>query len=170
MGIEIERKFLVINNLWHDYNNDCNIDKKVKYKQGYLSSNKKRVVRIRTIKNSGFITVKSLTVGAVKYEYEYEIPFFDANEMLNKLCQRPLIEKYRYKIPFAGLIWEVDEFLGENNGLIIAEVELQSETQLFDIPVWAGKEVTYEAAYFNSNLVLKPFCTWSNLPIAHELL
>ena len=154
MGIEIEKKFLVINESWR------NISEKVKYKQGYLNLDKKRIVRVRTIKNLGFITIKGIATGAVKREYEYEIPISDANEMLTLLCKKPLIEKYRYKIPFAGLIWEVDEFLGENSGLVLAEVELSSEDQTFEMPNWAGEEVTYDQRYFNSNLIAKPFYMW----------
>jgi len=117
-------------------------------------------VRIRTAGEKGFITVKSSNTGSIRAEYEYEIPIVDANEMLDRLCQRPLIEKIRYRIPFAGLVWEVDEFGGENHGLIVAEVELESEQQGISVPEWIGLEVTGDPRYFNANLVARPFSKW----------
>jgi CYTH domain-containing protein len=131
-----------------------------RYRQGYLSTVKERTVRVRTIDDKGFLTIKGITVGATRSEYEYEIPAADADEMLDDLCEQPIIEKNRYEIPLAGVTWEVDEFLGVNDGLIVAEVELQSEDQSFPKPDWIGEEVTDDPKYFNANLIARPFSTW----------
>ena len=154
MPKEIERKFLLKNDSWRGQ------DTGKRYRQGYLSTVKERTVRVRTAADKGFLTIKGITVGASRSEYEYEIPVSDANEMLDRLCERPLIEKTRYRISHAGLVWEVDEFEGENRGLITAEVELKDERQSVTPPDWIGKEVTGDPRYFNANLVAKPFTTW----------
>ena len=154
MAQEVERKFLVKNNSWPRSGGGTH------YRQGYLSTVKERTVRVRTAGSRGFITVKGINVGATRSEYEYEIPLADANEMLDRLCERPLIEKTRYRVPFGRLIWEVDVFDGENRGLITAEVELKSEDQAVSIPEWVGQEVTGDTRYFNANLVAHPFSKW----------
>jgi len=154
MGVEIEKKFLLVSTEWKD------LAQGVAYRQGYLSSVKERTVRVRTINDKGFLTVKGISVGATRVEYEYEIPVEDANELLDGLCEKPLIEKNRYKVDFGGFVWEIDEFFGENDGLIVAEVELESEDQLFDKPAWVGEEVTGDPRYFNSNLIKNPYSTW----------
>jgi adenylate cyclase len=154
MAKEIEKKFLVKGDQWRDHAEGTI------YRQGYLSTEKERVVRIRTIGDTGYLTIKGITVGATRLEYEYEISVSDSNEMLDLLCLKPLIEKKRYKIEFAGLIWEIDEYFGDNQGLIIAEVELEDENQAFELPDWIGKEVTSNPKYFNSNLTKHPFTRW----------
>jgi adenylate cyclase len=154
MGIEIERKFLLKDDSWR-----LSAFGK-KYYQGYLSSNKERTVRIRTTGNRGYLTIKGIANGAVRVEYEYEIPVDEARAMLDNLCKKPLIEKIRYKIKHHGLVWEVDEFYGENQGLIVAEVELAFEDQKFERPEWIGDEVTGDSKYFNSNLIHHPFNKW----------
>ena len=154
MGKEIERKFLVRGDGWRS------LAKGTACRQGYLNRAKERTVRIRTMDNRAFLTVKGLTVGATRSEYEYEIPVADCNAMLDALAEKPLIEKIRYKVLFAGLTWEIDEFFGENAGLIVAEVELQSEGQAFTKPEWVGEEVTADLRYYNSNLVKHPFSKW----------
>lgn len=154
MAQEIERKFLVKKDAWPKSGGGK------RYRQGYLSTVKERTVRVRTVDGKGFITVKGISVGAARSEYEYKIPHADANEMLERLCQRPLIEKTRYRIPYGGLTWEVDEFEGENRGLVLAEVELPNQEQLVSIPEWVDQEVTQDARYFNNNLVLHPFSKW----------
>ncbi len=154
MAKEIERKFLVAGDDWRA------LARGTRYRQGYLSTVKERTVRVRTIDEKGFLTVKGVTVGATRSEFEYEIPAADADEMLNDLCEKPIIEKNRYKIPLGGVTWEVDEFLGVNDGLIVAEVELQSEDQYFPKPDWIGEEVTSDPKYFNANLIARPFSTW----------
>jgi len=153
MAQEIERKFLVLNN---DYKNGID---GVLYRQGYLCISPKRTIRVRTVGNTGYITIKGLSKGAARSEFEYSIPKNDA-EKLFLLCETPLIEKYRYFVPYKGNTWEVDEFLGENNGLVIAEIELESETQTFELPPWVGAEVTSDPRYYNSNLVRFPFNRW----------
>lgn len=154
MANEIERKFLLKNDTWRGQ------DKGKRYRQGYLSIVKERTVRVRTAGDTGFLTVKGITVGASRPEYEYKIPLKDANEMLDQLCERPLIEKTRYRISHAGLVWEVDEFEGDNRGLVTAEVELKDEHQSVTLPDWVGEEVTGDPRYFNANLVAKPFTQW----------
>ena len=154
MAKEIERKFLVKDDVWRS------LAEGTKYRQGYLSSAKERVVRVRTINDEGYLTIKGITVGATRSEFEYEIPLEDTDFMLDHLCEQHLIEKNRYKIKLDDLIWEVDEFFGRNDGLIVAEVELTSEDQEFEKPDWIGKEVTADPRYYNSNLVKDPFTEW----------
>lgn len=154
MGKEIERKFLIKGDAWRS------LAKGTFYRQGYLNSAKERTVRIRTIDDKAFLTIKGLTVGATRSEYEYEIPPADCNAMLDVLAEKPLIEKKRYKVPFEGLTWEIDEFFGDNAGLIMAEVELKSEAQAFKRPEWVGEEVTADPRYFNSNLTKHPYTRW----------
>jgi adenylate cyclase len=110
----------------------------------------------------GFITVKGLTVNVTRPEYEYAIPVEDADEMLDTLCLKPIIEKVRYTIEHAGLLWEVDEFEGENAGLVIAEVELTEADQTILLPDWIGEEVTDDARYYNASLISNPFTSWGN--------
>jgi adenylate cyclase len=153
MGLEIERKFLVKNDNWR-------AGKGTPFRQGYLNSDLNRVVRVRTMGEQAVLTIKGPNTGAVRREFEYEIPLDDANDMLDDLCERPLIEKTRYKVEFAGHTWEVDEFFGENAGLVVAELELQAEDEDFARPDWLGEEVTDDPRYFNSNLVLRPYTTW----------
>lgn len=153
MAKEIERKYLVIDGVWKE------LATGTVYRQGYLSTVPERTVRVRVIGDKGYLTIKGLSVGATRDEFEYEIPGQDANELL-RLCEPPIIEKTRYKIEFEGLIWEVDEFSGENTGLIIAEVELRHEHQEVILPAWVGDEVTYDPKYFNANLVKNPYQKW----------
>lgn len=154
MGTEIERKFLLKGDGWRKGAGGT------MYRQGYLNSAKERTVRIRTVGDKAFLTIKGITVGATRAEYEYPIPFDECNAMLDALAEKPLIEKKRYKISHGGLTWEIDEFFGDNRGLIVAEVELQSEGQAFDKPDWVGDEVTGDPRYFNSNLIKHPFTQW----------
>ena len=154
MGIEIERKFLLTGTTWK------NLAPGTSYRQGYLNSIKERTVRVRTIDDKGFLTIKGISVGATRVEYEYEIPFDDAENLLNELCEKPIIEKNRYKITHGGFVWEIDEFFGENEGLVVAEIELESEDQTFEKPEWVGEEVTGDPRYFNSNLIKNPFLKW----------
>ena len=154
MAKEIERKFLVKGDAWRA------LAKGTTYRQGYLNSAKERTVRVRTAEDKAFLTIKGLTLGATRAEYEYEIPFDEGKAMLDALAEKPLIEKKRYKIPAGDLTWEIDEFLGDNAGLIVAEVELTSEHQAFDRPAWLGDEVTGDTRYYNANLIKKPFTRW----------
>jgi CYTH domain-containing protein len=154
MGLEIERKFLVKGTDWRLHATGTH------YRQGYLSTNPERSVRVRLIQDQGYLTIKGLTVNATRAEYEYPIPAEDASEMLDNLCVRPIIEKTRYTIRHDELLWEVDEFVGENAGLFIAEVELESEDQAIQLPDWVGKEVTHDPRYFNASLISNPYCNW----------
>ena len=154
MAQEIERKFLVKGDAWRK------LAKGTVYRQGYLSTVKERTVRVRTVGDKGYLTVKGLSVGPTRDEYEYEIPVSDADAMLDKLCEQPLIEKTRSKIPFDGLIWEIDEFACDNEGLIVAEVELSDEDQKICLPDWIGEEVTDDPRYFNSSLIAHPYGSW----------
>ena len=154
MGIEIERKFLVRGDQWRS------LGTPVRYRQGYLVADIKRSVRVRVAGDHGLITIKGSTEGITRAEYEYEIPRADAEAMLDQLCNRPLIEKNRTKISLNGVVWEVDEFFGANQGLIMAEVELNSPQQAIDLPDWIGEEVSTDPRYFNSNLVQHPFTEW----------
>jgi len=153
MGFEIERKFLLKMELPDDLNGK-------RYRQGYLPTTDFTVVRIRTIGKRGFLTIKGKTENISRSEFEYEIPIEDAETMLDTLCTKPLIEKIRYEAGYGGLIWEIDVFEGENEGLVIAEVELEKIDQEIDIPDWIGEEVSGDSRYFNSNLVKNPFKTW----------
>jgi CYTH domain-containing protein len=154
MPVEIERKFLVEGEQWRT------LAPGTLYRQGYIMSGAGRTVRVRIAGEQGYLTIKGASDGIARLEYEYPIPLVEAAEMLNYLCDRPLIEKTRYKIPWGGLIWEVDEFSGENQGLIMAEVELSDPTQSLQIPGWIGPEVSGDPRYFNSYLVKHPFTTW----------
>ena len=153
MAAEIERKYLVTGTNWPK-------DNYTDYQQGYLSLDKERTVRVRVAGDRAFITVKGITRNATRTEYEYEIPAQDADAMLRNLCLQPLIEKRRYRAEHAGMIWEIDEFCGENQGLVVAEIELQHEDQKFEKPDWAGEEVTADKRYYNASLVSDPFNTW----------
>lgn len=154
MSAEIERKFLLHGEGWKP------LGKPVLLRQGYLSSTSERVVRVRIEGDEAMLTIKGRNVGAMRGEWEYPIPIEDATTLLDQLCERPLIEKYRYRIEYHGFIWEVDEFLGENAGLMVAEIELQSEDQQFDKPDWIGDEVTHDTRYFNANLIHHPYRNW----------
>jgi len=156
MGKEIERKFLVNEKLTKVLKTAeskyCN--------QSYLSTDENKVVRVRVLGEKGFLTIKSKVEGISRHEFEYEIPISDAKKMIALFGQN-VIEKTRYLIPYENHTWEVDVFEGENKGLVIAEIELQSEDESFSIPNWIAKEVTGDAKYYNSNLQSKPYYSWS---------
>jgi adenylate cyclase len=152
MGVEIERKFLVTGAGWRQAPG-------VRVSQGYLNRDKHRTVRVRVAGEKAHLTIKGATEGASRAEFEYQIPVQDGAQLL-QLCDGPLIEKIRRAIVCDGVTWEVDEFLGENAGLIVAEIELQSEDQVFARPAWLGEEVTADSRYFNANLATHPFSTW----------
>jgi CYTH domain-containing protein len=153
---EIERKFLVTNDSWRASQEG------VLYRQGYMSTTKERTVRVRAAGDKGYLTVKGQNDELVRLEFEYEIPLADVNEMLDKVCKKPLIEKKRYKMAYDGRTWEVDEFFGANEGLVIAEVELQSQDESFEKPDWAGQDVTDDPRYLNACLVENPYSKWSH--------
>jgi CYTH domain-containing protein len=154
MAKEIERKFLVRPRKWSELGTGLVI------RQGYLSTTIERTVRVRTYGERGYVTIKGKTSNISRDEYEYEIPLKDAIEILDGLCIRPLIEKTRYRIPFGGHTFEVDEFVGANLGLTVAEVELKSADEKIELPDWIDREVSGDPRYFNANLAQKPFSTW----------
>lgn len=154
MGIEIERKFLLVGTAWRS------AGQPVLLRQGYLSSHPERVVRVRIEGGQAMLTVKGRSVGARRGEWEYPIPLADAEEFLDRLCEQPIIEKYRRRIAFDKMVWEVDEFLGANAGLVVAEIELTAEDQAFSKPDWIGMEVSDDARYFNANLIKHPYSSW----------
>jgi adenylate cyclase len=154
MSTEIERKFLLVDDRWKQ------LGVGVLLRQGYLSSNADRIVRVRIEGASAMLTIKGRSVGFTRGEWEYPIPLEDAEKFLNDLCEKPIIEKHRYRIPHASMVWEVDEFMGDNAGLVVAEIELVSEDQTFEIPDWVGAEVTDDARYFNANLLRHPYVRW----------
>jgi adenylate cyclase len=151
---EIERKFLVTSDKWRGDSQG------VKFRQGYLSTEPGRTVRVRLEGEEGKLTIKGKKENGTGDEYEYNIPGDEAAYLINHLCLKPVIEKMRYKINYHGNIWEIDEFFGENLGLIIAEIELGSVDQKFDKPEWIGEDVTEDHRYKNANLVKNPFNMW----------
>ena len=154
MSKEIERKFLVKGESWRALANPHF------YQQGYISIINHTTVRVRIVGENGFLTIKGKSEGITRCEYEYQIPLTDARQMLQELCDQPQIQKNRYRISIEGLVWEVDEFLGDNSGLIIAEVELEEEEQVIVLPAWVDQEVSGDPRYFNSNLTKFPYKNW----------
>ncbi|WP_233861532.1 CYTH domain-containing protein [Tenacibaculum piscium] len=156
MTFEIERKFLVISDAYKQEAHQKNY-----IKQGFLNSQKERVVRVRIKDDSGFLTIKGASnkSGTTRFEWEKEIPLQEAQNLL-KLCEKGSIEKYRYLVKSNNHTYEIDDFLGDNKGLVVAEIELSEENEAFEKPDWLGKEVTGIVKYYNSNLSKKPFCNW----------
>ena len=156
MGVEIERKFLVTGEAWRSLGIPSLM------RQGYLSLDPERTVRVRIEGDQAFLTIKGKSQGATRGEWEYPIPVAEAAELLDTLCQQPLVEKIRHRIPGGPHTWEVDEFLGANAGLVVAEIELGSENETFEKPEWLGPEVTDDSRYFNSNLIRHPYSAWKD--------
>ncbi len=154
MALEIERKFLIKNEYWKSF-----VTSKKEIRQGYLNSYYERTVRVRIKGDKGMLTIKGKNNNATRLEFEYEIPLTDARALLN-LCEKPIIEKIRYIVEQNNKIWEVDIFEGENDGLKVAEVELNDENESIVLPDWIGEEVTSDTRYFNSNLIKHPFSKW----------
>ena len=153
MGVEIERKFLVNHEAWHRVTKP----KGIYYRQGYILNDDDRSVRVRVTDTHSYLTLKSSSTSRIsREEYEYEIPIPDGKEILKAFAKNGT-EKIRYRIPFGGFIWEVDEFLGENEGLIIAEIELNDEHNEFEKPAWVTNEVTDDERYANANLAVRPY-------------
>ena len=156
MADEIERKFLVRNSDWQS-----SIVQTVKIKQGYIAVNERCAIRIRVSDVEATLNIKSAGLNIARKEYEYSIALADAEEMLEKFCPGQFIEKTRYSVKHQMGLWEVDVFEGLNQGLVIAEIELESEGQNVTLPDWVGTEVSGDAKYLNNNLVTKPFQTWN---------
>ena len=155
MAIEIERKFLLKNDSWR------NKTQPVFISQGYLHIAKDLVIRVRTVADKSFLSLKGTAGGIRRLEFEYRIPMSDAVQLLEKFSIKPPIEKNRYYIEVSGFKWEIDEFLGVNTGLILAEIELKHERQQFPIPEWLGAEVTGDIRYYNAYLAKNPYQNWS---------
>ncbi|MEI6874199.1 MAG: CYTH domain-containing protein [Spirochaetota bacterium] len=155
MAVEIERKFTV------DMTRLRFGDSGTRVTQGYLSSAKGRTVRVRVEDDEATLTIKGPSEGNARSEFEYTIPLADAREMLDKLCEGPLIDKTRHRLRFAGRLWEIDVFHGDNEGLVVAEVEIESADAVVELPDWVQGEVSHDRRYFNSNLAKVPFKSWS---------
>ncbi len=155
MATEIERKFLVINDDWKKQ-----VYKQEHYIQAYLYTNDKSSTRIRICNDKANINIKSSTIGITRAEYDYELPIDEAKEIVENLCERPFIEKMRYFVRHVEHVWEIDVFARENEGLVVAEVELESTIQTFEKPNWAGQDVSDDPKYYNVLLVTTPFNTW----------
>lgn len=154
MPKEIERKFLVKND---HFKKEA---ERIYIRQGFLSRAKNRTIRIRIADDKAYLTIKGKSNGSVRREYEYEIPKKHAEEMMDHMCKKHIIKKYRYLVNYQGNTWEVDEFMGENEGLVVAEIELEERGQHFAKPAWVGEDVTDDPKYFNSNLSTKPYKSW----------
>lgn len=155
MGTEIERKFLVRDDAWRAASDGGTL-----YCQGYLVGSKHASVRVRIEGEQARINIKGATLGVQRREYEYPIPLVDARELLDELCEHPLIDKTRYRVEHAGHLWEVDVFHGDNAGLVVAEVELDHPDEPFELPPWAGAEVSADPRYYNVSLVKHPYKAW----------
>jgi len=156
MGKEIERKYLIDLAAWKPQGAG------VHYKQGYLNSQKERVVRVRIEGDQAKLTIKGPSRGVTRSEFDYAIPLDDATILLDSLCEQPLIDKHRHKEVHGGRTWEIDVFHGDNDGLVVAEIELASEDEKIELPVWIVREVSSDPRYYNSNLLKAPYRTWSS--------
>ena len=155
MQVEVEHKYLVRKDLWYAIHKHEGLE----IRQAYLSADPARTIRIRIAGPSAYLTIKGPSHKASRLEFEYPIPVPDAHELL-QFCAGNFIEKVRYKVEFAGKIWEVDEFFGQNDGLILAEIELSAPDEIYDKPSWIGEEVTDDVRYYNSALAQKPYSSW----------
>ncbi|MGB8702316.1 MAG: CYTH domain-containing protein [Thermosynechococcaceae cyanobacterium] len=157
MGIEIERKFLVKSEAWRSQGQGT------RYCQGYIAKTTDANVRVRIAGELGFLTLKGKAQHYTRPEFEYPIPVADAREMLALWCHPHVVEKIRYRIPIGGHVWEVDEFLGDNQGLVLAEVELRDPDEAIVFPDWLGVEVSHQSQYYNSSLAYHPYSAWTQL-------
>jgi adenylate cyclase len=154
VAVEIERKFLVDQGLWKPESEG------IRYRQGYLSVQPERVVRVRVAGDQARLTLKGASERLSRLEFEYPIPMDDATILLERMCLRPLIEKTRYRRPFGKHVWEIDVFHGDNAGLIVAEIEISDEAEDFERPPWIGEDVSDDPRYLNANLAVRPFRSW----------
>ena len=155
MATEIERKFLILNQDWQEYTKS-----ELHIVQGYLATNEFNSTRIRIQNDKANINIKSATLGITRTEFEYSIPVDDARLMLDDLCIKPVIEKTRFTVEHMNHTWEIDVFSGDNEGLIVAEIELSSPDEAFEKPSWIGEEVSNDARYYNACLVNNPYKNW----------
>jgi adenylate cyclase len=156
MATEIERKFLLVSDEWRQ-----SVSRSESFRQGYLSNNPRASVRVRIADDKANLNIKGMTLGVIRPEYEYAIPLQDAVELLDQLCARPLIEKTRHFVEYGGKLWEIDEFHGDNAGLVVAEVELESADETIAMPAWAGREVSHLERYYNVRLTQYPYSQWT---------
>ena len=161
MGTEIERKFLLKDDSWRVL-----VSSRTLYRQAYLHFREQEysLLRIRSAGEKGYLTIKGPVKGCSRMEYEYEIPISDACELMERFCAGPVLEKYRHIVMNGSDRWEIDEFLGENSGLVLAELELPSENAVFERPAWLGEEITGKPEYHNSHLVCHPYREWRPIP------
>lgn len=160
MGIEIEKKFLLANDNWR-----TQVEKSIQFRQGYLVGSEKASVRVRIEGDKSNLNIKGATLGVRRQEFEYPIPMGDAQELLSTLCDKPLIEKTRHYIYSGDHVWEIDEFSGDNDGLIVAEVELNDEHEVFEHHDWLGPQVSHDKRYYNSMLIKNPYKNWKDLTV-----
>ncbi len=156
MGVEVERKFLVVGAAWR-----AAATERIAMRQGYLTREGPSSVRVRLTGDEARLNLKSAEVGTTRLEFDWAVPRADAEQILDRLCHRPLIEKVRHLVPFGDHLWEVDEFAGDNLGLVVAEIELDHADDTFARPDWLGREVTHERRYYNQALVEHPYQRWS---------
>lgn len=156
MPDEIERKFLLRNDGWRDQ-----AERRVVIRQGYLNAGDKAAVRVRELDGAGWLTIKGATEGMRRCEFEYPIPLDDARRLLTEFCVGPLVEKMRNYINYKRYLFEIDEFICRNAGLVVAEIELRDESEDFPRPDWLGQEVTGERRYYNAALAARPYCQWA---------
>lgn len=162
MALEIEHKFLLVSDEWRSLVRHSEV-----FRQGYLSNSPAASVRVRIANEQATLNIKGMTIGTHRPEYEYRIPLQDAAELLDQLCARPIIEKTRHFVDFAGKTWEIDEFAGENAGLIVAEVELDEIGEPFQRPTWAGADVSGIERYYNVSLLKYPYQQWTAAEKTH---
>jgi len=155
MGIEIERKFLTCSEAWR-----AEVVRSRQMRQGYLQRTENSAIRVRVCDGKAHINIKQTDDGIHRLEYEYDIPLADAGEILDRLSIAPLIEKTRHEVKVGHHLWEIDEFHGDNQGLVVAEIELAAADEAFERPDWIGEEVSDDRRYFNSNLILHPYKDW----------
>jgi adenylate cyclase len=155
MATEIERKFLVTGDSWRNA-----VESEARLMQGYLANNANVTVRVRIKGNKAMLTIKGATLGVTRAEYEYAIPMDDADTMLKELATGPVVDKTRYLVRVDDHVWELDVFHGDNDGLVMAEIELGSEDEAFRLPDWAGEEVSHDSRYYNVNLARNPYKHW----------
>jgi adenylate cyclase len=156
MATEIEHKFLLANDDWRAL-----VTHSADFKQGYLNSDETSSVRVRIAGQQAWLNIKSATIGTHRQEFEYEIPVADAEDIITNLCHKPLIEKTRHFVNDGSHVWEIDVFSGENQGLIVAEIELSEIGETFNKPSWLGEEVTHDVRYYNNNLSRYPYSSWT---------
>jgi adenylate cyclase len=162
MAVEIEHKFVLVSDAWRSL-----VSRSEVFRQGYLSNNPAASVRVRIADEQATLNIKGMTMGTHRPEYEYSIPLKDATELLDQLCARPIIEKTRHFVEFAGKTWEIDEFAGENAGLIVAELELEEVGEFFEKPNWAGLDVSGIERYYNVSLLKYPYSQWTSAEQNH---